>query len=203
MKTSPSKTAHQTCYGETNIDPRVRRTRELLENAFRTLIREKSFSSLSVQDITDYATVNRATFYAHYSDKEALASSVLRNDLRSRVRLRFPHLPPVTPENLVEVSVIYFEFLEAIHGNCPKTGSELAGATGNPLQEELFTLLEHWLSKGDGYLRMFPDTSKTMLVTVLSWSIYGSAWRWLRAPHREPARQVCRELIALFISTSR
>lgn len=53
----------------TKIDPRVLRTKKLLVEAFQTVSREKQFSQLTVKNITDEATVNRATFYAHFTDK--------------------------------------------------------------------------------------------------------------------------------------
>src|ERR1700728_3252822 len=53
-------------------DPRIRRTRQLLQGALRTLMQSKGFEEISVQDIAEAATVNRATFYDHYSDKFAL-----------------------------------------------------------------------------------------------------------------------------------
>ena len=54
------------------LDPRVRRTRQLLHEALRKLLDQKRFDDITVQDITEAATLNRATFYAHYPDKFAL-----------------------------------------------------------------------------------------------------------------------------------
>ena len=53
-------------------DPRIVRTRKLLQGALGTLMRTKSFDGISVRDITEAATVNRSTFYDHYTDKYAL-----------------------------------------------------------------------------------------------------------------------------------
>jgi AcrR family transcriptional regulator len=53
-------------------DRRVRRTRELLRRAFLSLILEKGYDRITVQDILDRADVGRSTFYAHYRDKEDL-----------------------------------------------------------------------------------------------------------------------------------
>src|ERR1700742_405966 len=53
-------------------DPRTRRTRQQLQEALDKLLRQKEFDKISVQDVTDAAGVNRATFYAHYPDKFSL-----------------------------------------------------------------------------------------------------------------------------------
>src|SRR5271170_6908275 len=58
-------------------DPRIRRTRKLLQGALETLMRTKSFDEISVQDIAEDATVNRATFYDHYTDKYALLDAMV------------------------------------------------------------------------------------------------------------------------------
>jgi AcrR family transcriptional regulator len=60
-------------------DPRVKRTRQLLLQAFISLLEERhTIHSISVQDITERATVNRATFYAHFEDKYALLEVWMR-----------------------------------------------------------------------------------------------------------------------------
>src|SRR6202167_1883316 len=58
-------------------DPRIRRTRKLLQGALGSLMQTKSFDEISVQDITEAATVNRATFYDHYTDKFALLEALV------------------------------------------------------------------------------------------------------------------------------
>ena len=59
------------------VDRRVERTRRLLGDALVALIRERGYEALSVQDIIDRANVGRATFYAHFDNKEDLLLSGL------------------------------------------------------------------------------------------------------------------------------
>jgi AcrR family transcriptional regulator len=56
-------------------DRRVERTEQLLEAALLSLIKEKEFDLISVQQIIDRANVGRATFYAHYENKEGQIES--------------------------------------------------------------------------------------------------------------------------------
>jgi AcrR family transcriptional regulator len=57
------------------IDRRVERTRQLLRDALVSLILEKGYQKITVQDIIDRANVGRSTFYSHYQDKEDLLFS--------------------------------------------------------------------------------------------------------------------------------
>ena len=66
---------HEEC---SKIDPRIRRTRQLLRDALTRLLERKDFDSLSIQEIAEAATLNRGTFYAHYADKFALLEEWIR-----------------------------------------------------------------------------------------------------------------------------
>ncbi len=54
------------------LDPRVVRTRNYLREAMLKLLQEKSYTTITVNDITEAAGLNRATFYLHYEGKETL-----------------------------------------------------------------------------------------------------------------------------------
>src|SRR5437870_6500910 len=71
------------------VDRRIQRTQQLLRSALLSLIQERGFEALSVQDIIDRTNLGRATFYAHFDSKEdLLASGIdnLRESLRERQR---------------------------------------------------------------------------------------------------------------------
>jgi AcrR family transcriptional regulator len=53
-------------------DPRVKKTRRGLREAFIRLIMQKGYESISIQDIANEAETARITFYRHYGDKEGL-----------------------------------------------------------------------------------------------------------------------------------
>ena len=67
------------------IDPRVLRTRKLLRDALVELISKRGFASLTIGEITDAATLNRATFYLHYTDKNDLLVDVFDDLLGTAV----------------------------------------------------------------------------------------------------------------------
>ena len=58
-------------------DLRIRHTCERLGSALLTLILERQFDDVTVQDVLDRASVGRSTFYLHYRDKDDLLLSQL------------------------------------------------------------------------------------------------------------------------------
>jgi AcrR family transcriptional regulator len=64
------------------LDRRVRRTRRALREALVTLIAERGYEKVTVQDVLDRADVGRSTFYAHYRDKDDLFGACF-DDLRT------------------------------------------------------------------------------------------------------------------------
>ncbi|MCP4222921.1 MAG: helix-turn-helix transcriptional regulator, partial [Actinomycetia bacterium] len=53
-------------------DRRVRRTKQRLHEALMSLIVEKGYDKITVQDLIDRADVGRSTFYAHFETKDDL-----------------------------------------------------------------------------------------------------------------------------------
>ena len=61
------------------IDRRVARTRAMLQKAHISLILEKGYEAMTVEDICEAANVGRSTFYSHYTSKDDLRRSGLEN----------------------------------------------------------------------------------------------------------------------------
>jgi AcrR family transcriptional regulator len=60
---------------EAPVDRRAVRTRALLLQALPALMAERGFERLTIQNIIDRAGVGRATFYAHFENKEELLAA--------------------------------------------------------------------------------------------------------------------------------
>jgi len=78
-------------------DRRVRRTRRLLRDALVSLVLERGYAGITVEDITDRADLGRATFYSHYTDKDDLLGQVV-SDLADDLQVR---LGPLMPESSI------------------------------------------------------------------------------------------------------
>lgn len=64
------------------LDRRVKRTKQRLHESLISLMAEKGFQSVTVQDITKRADVNRATFYSHYHDKHQMLECMITEVLQ-------------------------------------------------------------------------------------------------------------------------
>ncbi|HEY8043796.1 MAG TPA: helix-turn-helix domain-containing protein, partial [Streptosporangiaceae bacterium] len=70
---------------------RVARTKAAIEDAFVQLVLEHDYERVAVEDICDRADLARATFYAHFPNKEAVLFAVfnrLIEDLIQRIAFR-------------------------------------------------------------------------------------------------------------------
>ena len=69
-------------------DPRILRSRRMLMDALAKLLTKNEFEHISVQEIADEATLNRATFYLHYHDKAALLQAMTESRFRELIDRR-------------------------------------------------------------------------------------------------------------------
>lgn len=87
-------------------DLRVIKTRYLIKNAFATLINEKGFINITVNDIADNAMINRSTFYLHYADKFDL----LQKTIDEAIKKILSSVEPQT--HIINGNVDYESFLK-------------------------------------------------------------------------------------------
>jgi len=62
-------------------DLRVAKTLENIKNGFAICIKQKTFTAITVKDITTAAKINRSTFYKYYEDKYYLRESLVKSTL--------------------------------------------------------------------------------------------------------------------------
>ena len=91
------------------IDRRIERTHSLLRDALIALTLENGYEAVTIRQITERANVGYATFFRHYSDKEALLGDVLRVMKDDLMRLLAPQSMITAP---VETGALLFRYVQ-------------------------------------------------------------------------------------------
>ena len=153
-------------------DPRFKRTRSLILQAFMELLPEKGFQAVSVQDITEKAGINRATFYAHFPDKYALLDHSIQQGFRQEIGKRMLDACHYSDENLKSLIITVCEFVSNANSHCAPSQPQFESLVEAQVKNQLQGLLEVWLEKEGATI-----DSKTA-ATAASWAIYGLVLQW-------------------------
>jgi AcrR family transcriptional regulator len=167
------------------LDPRIRRTRQLLQAALRNLLTQKEFDKISVQDITEAATVNRATFYAHYDDKFALLGELIRVtflDLLAQRGAKFDGGCSTAFQVIILAVCDYLSELQKSHSSNQHQFEPFVEAT--VIDQIRIVLL-------DGFKRHPVERTvpAEMIAATASWAIYGAVKQWVNTEARVSAEE--------------
>src|SRR5260221_3684445 len=102
------------------VAPRIRRTRQMLFQAFQDLLAEKTFDLISVQDIAERSTLNRATFYDHFTDKFALLEAMMGERFSTLIAARMAGNESTCEAGLRQLILAAFDVLAEGSSGCHK-----------------------------------------------------------------------------------
>ena len=176
---------------EEKLDPRVKRTRNLILQSFNDLLAEKSFDTISVHDVTDRAQINRATFYAHFEDKYALLDFWVQQQFRQEIERRVLDACHYTPDNLRILILTVCEFLSQVRTDCVQSQRQFEPMIEKQVKNQVYELLNVWLGK------MNTSVSTEIPATVATWAIYGLASHYSHLKKRPALEKFVDEALPL------
>ena len=176
---------------EKKLDPRVQRTRSLILKSFGELLAEKNFENISVQDVTDKAEINRATFYKHFVDKYALLDYSINQMFMQEIEKRMLNACHYTPDNLRNLIVAVCEFLSRLHSDCAQPHQQFESLVETQIKQQLFDLLSYWLKQSKVKI------STDIPATVATWAIYGLASHYSHSKKRPALDKFVNEALPL------
>jgi len=171
------------------LDPRIRRTRELLQQSLAKLLEQKEFERISVHDITDAATVNRATFYAHYPDKFALLECLVAGQFNALLAERGVRFDGTCASAIRGIILGVGDFL----AQSPRMECERRRQMEPHLESAVVAVVGKMLLEG---LQQHPTStpSPEMKAAAVSWAIYGAAKQWVHTTDR-PSSEAMAETV--------
>lgn len=173
------------------LDPRIFRTRQLLQDSLCTLLNNKAFDEISVQDITDAATVNRATFYDHYADKFALLGCMVANRFHQMLAERRVEFDGTCLTAMSPLVLALCDYLSALQGPGGERRVEPhmeAAVLGVLRTAFLAALKEH--PRQDG-------VAQEMAASAAAWALYGAAREWVQSADRAPSQEIVPAIVGL------
>jgi AcrR family transcriptional regulator len=171
---------------EKSVDPRILRTRKLLQQALVKLMQVKQFDTISVQDIAESATINRATFYDHYPDKFALLECTVGSRFNELLAGRGVTFSSSCTSALKSIVLGVCDFVASSQLLC----SERPGQMEPHMESAIIAVVRRMLLEG---LEKHPSStpvSPQMIATTASWAIYGAAKEWAQTPNRPPSHEI-------------
>ncbi|MFC9708958.1 TetR/AcrR family transcriptional regulator [Paenibacillus sp. NPDC056933] len=161
-----------------DADPRVKRTRRLLQDAFASLTQEKDFESITVRDIAERATVNRATFYAHFVDKFEILEAKLMESFMTIINRRINGHEVLNEETIQSVFLGVCDFHEGLSTMCKRRYTSLGSVFEIQIKEKIQSILLSFIDKD----KMLSSPNAYLLINtssiMLSWGMYGAAYVW-------------------------
>lgn len=183
--------------GEVSIknksDPRAVRTRKLLVESLMKLMASRPFAEISVQDLAAEATLNRATFYAHFEDKQGLLEYATCESFREVLEKRLELHSSLEPESLKDLILAVCEFLGRLFTHCKSVhlSEDAFDAVEHQVKAQVHSRLLEWLKLARSGSGKAPY-SLELAATGASWSIYGISLQWARGPRTQSAEKLVR-----------
>ena len=181
-----------------NLDPRVKRTRQLLVWAFNDLLGEKGHSGLTVQEITERAAINRATFYAHFRDQHDLFDYVISEAFRDELQRGLLPSPGLDEENLKALVLVTCEYLTGLNTACSWRDRQFRPLIEARVQRELYELLLGWI-KVSPEKASDRKVSREVTASVISWAIFGTALDWSRNGTARSPEEVADQVLSVIV----
>jgi AcrR family transcriptional regulator len=167
------------------LDPRIRRTRQLLLDALQRLLAEKEFDKISIQDITEAATLNRATFYAHYPDKFALLEQLIRVSFLQLLEQRKVRFDGTCSSAFQAIILAVCDYLAEVQKSLSSKQHQFEPFVEATVIDQLRVVLL------EGFREHPVEQSipKEIIAATASWAIYGAAKQWVNTVGRVPAEE--------------
>lgn len=184
-------------------DPRAKKTRKYLRQAFIELLSLRDFQDITIKDITDKAELNRATFYGHFQDKYELLDETLGSMLEDTIDA-WVHFD----ENAEEREVVR-NLMMAICKWHEETSRginrrlNLSAAVEENAKRRLNSIILACMNSSHAGKVQDDKRTAEIKATLVSWSIYGIVLQWSKQADKESPEELVERSLSIIMASVR
>jgi AcrR family transcriptional regulator len=177
------------------LDRRVRRTRQTFIKSYINLIKEKGYMNVTVKDVVEKSDYNRATFYAHFKNKEDLTNEIIEKTsvelhqafLQNLKVFGYLELDSLSPSSVQVFQYIYansdlFDLLKE---------SESIPGLQDKMIETIRKFQEEILFVGDQKF----DVNNKNFITYRTYGAYGLILEWIMSDYAQSPVEMSKQLV--------
>lgn len=178
-------------------DPRYRRTRQMILDAFNSLSTKNDFKNITIREIAEQAGVNRGTFYAHFTDIYALVEFIIDETFKEHVSKQLQGREELTIDTLQDLIIAVCNFHEQMSESCRRTAQAVLPLIEMKVKDQIAQMISEWLEN----VVTKPEGIKSIKWTavIVSQAIYGSANQWNANGRETDAAALADEIMSLLM----
>jgi AcrR family transcriptional regulator len=178
------------------VDHRVRFTKMVIKNSFITLLKEKAIAKITVKEICEGAQINRATFYAHYTDQYDLLQQIEDELIAEVIDKLNEHGPDTGMSIPVELVA---KLLEYVKDNAELCGLLLDSSGNLEFENKLAVIIEQQFITSMTADHSIEQTDAEYILNFCASGVVGIIKRWLKTK----TNKSCTELAELILKIAR
>ncbi|MFZ0633462.1 MAG: TetR/AcrR family transcriptional regulator [Acidobacteriaceae bacterium] len=157
----------------------------MLQDALASLLKKKDFDKISIGDIAEESTLNRATFYDHYPDKFALLECLVGSQFQELVTKRnicFSGCEGALRS--IAAGVCYYL------AETTRPGAVGLWRAGAPMETAIVSVVRRLILDGFADHPPKPGVPVELVSSTIAWAIYGAAKEWVLSPKRMSVERI-------------
>ncbi len=150
----------------------------MLFQALGSLLGERNFEAITMQDIAERSTLNRGTIYAHFKDKFELLEAMIESDFGALFEARMAGASGTCSGGVKQLILAVCDFLGRLMSCCEEHQRPFEPIVESTVRTIVRNFLLKELSRSD---KVKSCSEAQLRATAASWAICGTVLEWSHA----------------------
>lgn len=180
------------------MDRRTQKTNKAIVDAFTSLLEQKRYSKITIQEIIDQADIGRSTFYSHFETKDELLKTMCTDIFDHIFELS---LPSEDSHDFLKANVSYYTVITHMLYHIKDNAAVIKGVLGSESGELFMKYFKEYFNKQIEKIlsfRIINDTCDIPLDFLIN-HISGSFIEMIRWWSQNNMRQSPEEMASYFV----